>query len=84
MSGRRERPIDPFVKFLMDEATPPLKKPIELAVKTGKSPQLIKKYADNGLDDMGKRLELVDLCEIPRDRLKMYISKEIDERHLTG
>lgn len=80
MGRNREEPIDPFVLFLMEESKPPLNRPVELAVKTGKSIQLITKYCNSGVDDLGKRVELVRLCGIPTHRFQLYMSREIVSR----
>lgn len=82
MPGKREKPNHSFIQFLLDELG--FTQIMQLARKTGKSPQLLTKYADHGVDDLGKRIELVDLCGIPRGRLKAYIETELDSRPCTA
>lgn len=82
MADKRHKPNDGFIQFLLDELR--FTQIMQLSRQTGKSPQLLTKYADNGVDDLGKRIELVDLCGIPRGRLKAYIDQELDSRPRTA
>lgn len=75
-AGRaRTRPVSAFIQFLLDELR--VTSLYALSKKTGKSEMMLKRYADEGLHDLKKRLELVDLCEIPRQRYIEWMSSEI-------
>lgn len=76
MSGAgRARPTSAFIQFLLDELQ--IASLYALSKKTGKSEQVLKRYADQGLDDLNKRLDLVDLCGIDRERYIEWMSTEI-------
>jgi hypothetical protein len=75
-TGRtRTRPVSAFIQFLLDELG--ISSLYALSKRTGKSEQVLKRYADQGLDDLNKRLELVDLCSIDRERYIEWMSTEI-------
>ena len=86
MSGKRHRENDSFIQFLMDNyrnaagELEPKATHSHLADAMGKSRPLIQKYNDNGLDDLGKRIELVKLCRIDIPLFLQWIASEITRR----
>lgn len=86
MAGKRLEPHNDFMQFLLDNHRDVDSKPLcltrisELAESTGKSRQLLQKYNDHGLDDLGKRLELVKLCRIDISQFLDWLSQEIRSR----
>lgn len=75
----RLKPCSGFIQFLLDgiatrnNPSPTL---ADLARTTGKSLQLLTKYANDGLWDLRKRKELVLLCKIDIELYIEYISNE--------
>ena len=86
MAGKRVKQHHPFIQFLMenyrepDGTRRPLGTLIELADVTGRSKQVMSKYNEHGLDDIGKRIELTLLCNIHIQLLVKFISAEIPQR----
>lgn len=76
----RVRPCSDFIQFLLDHiATRENPRPslADLSRETGKSLQLLRKYANEGLWDLRKRRELVDLCKIDIESYLFYIAEEL-------
>lgn len=83
MGRHREKPMDPFLQFLMDEAG--LEKISEAVLLTGISHQVLTKYADEGLDSLPKRIKLARLFGVNMLHVQAWISNEISEIwHETG
>lgn len=86
MSGKRVKPHNSFIQFLMDNHRNPagelelLYTGKELAAVLGVSAQVISKYDEQGLDDLGKRIEFVKRCRIDIPLFLKWIASEITQR----